>query len=182
VPIQSLKPNVTHGEAVAAFEGGWARRWLSGRRRLRAVAEAYVPFRLYEVEIATGKSGARWWFGLEAVTGTLDLYGFDRPPARDDLVLVETRNRLEPVLEEQPARSALEDKVRRLLFQRGFFRANRPSVRAIRAVGEIHVPYWLGLYTTKGDGVRLRVLDAVRRRFEGAKARVLFESWLGQRA
>jgi hypothetical protein len=178
VAIQSLKANVTRGEAVAAFEGGWARRWLPGRRRLRAVADAYVPFRLYEVEIANGRSGARWWFGLEAVTGTLDLYGFDAPPAGEDLVLVETRNRLEAQLDEQPARSALEDKVRRLLFQRGFFRIHAPRVHAIRAVGEIHVPYWLGLYPATGDGVRLRVLDAVRRRFEGAKARVLFESWL----
>jgi hypothetical protein len=180
VAIRSLKPNVTRSEAVAAFEGGWARRWLP-RRRLRSVAEAYVPYRIYEVEIANEKSGARWWFGLEAVTGTLDLYGFDSPPAGDELVVVETRNRLEAALDEQPARLALEDKVRRLLFQGGFFRARRPCVKAIRAAEEVHVPYWIGFYPA-GDGVRLRVLDAVRRRFEGAKARELFEGWLLPRA
>jgi hypothetical protein len=176
VTIRSLKPNVTRSEAVAALEGGWARRWRPGRR-LRSVAEAYVPFRLYEVEIENKAGAARRWFGLEAVTGMLDLYGFDTPPVEDDLVVVETRNRLEAALGEQPARCALEDKVRRLLFQGGFFRARRPSIRAIRAEGEFHVPYWIGFYPA-GDGVRLRVQDAVRRRIEGAKARVLFESWL----
>jgi hypothetical protein len=180
VTIQSLKPNVTRSEAVAALEGSWARRWLPGGR-LRSVAEAYVPFRLYEVEVENKAGADRWWFGLDAVTGTLDLYGFDTPPAKDELVLVQTRNRLEAVLDDRPAREALEDKVRRLLFQGGFFRARRPTVRAIRAAGEVHVPYWIGFYPA-GDRVRLRVLDAVRRRFEGAKARVLFESWLLHRA
>jgi hypothetical protein len=42
---------------------------------------------------------------------------------------------------------------------------------------DLHVPYWIGLYGTTAVR-RLRVLDAVRRRFEGGKARALFEAWL----
>jgi hypothetical protein len=39
------------------------------------------------------------------------------------------------------------------------------------------MPYWLGFYGADG-ALRCRVLDAVRRRMEGAKARALFEHWL----
>jgi hypothetical protein len=40
----------------------------------------------------------------------------------------------------------------------------------------LHVPYWLGFYGNAA--ARCRVLNAVRRRIEGAKASALFESWL----
>jgi hypothetical protein len=40
----------------------------------------------------------------------------------------------------------------------------------------LHVPYWLGFYGNAA--LRCRVLNAVRRRMEGAKASALFESWL----
>ena len=44
---------------------------------------------------------------------------------------------------------------------------------------EVHMPYWLGFYGN-GTGTVLccRVLDAVRRRLEGAKATAFFEHWL----
>jgi hypothetical protein len=41
---------------------------------------------------------------------------------------------------------------------------------------ELHIPYWLGFYGRAF--LRCRVLNAVRRRMEGAKAAALFESWL----
>ena len=44
-------------------------------------------------------------------------------------------------------------------------------------VVQYHVPYWLGFYGTQQD-LRCRVLDAVRRRIEGARASALFEQWL----
>ncbi len=42
---------------------------------------------------------------------------------------------------------------------------------------ELHLPYWLGFYERDGS-VRCRVMDAVRRRMEGAKACAFFEQWL----
>ena len=177
--IQSLKPNVTRAEAIDTLQGGMAslRRWF-GPGALRSVAEVYVPFRLYEVEIANGPRRQRTFFALDAVSGTLDLYHFEHRPAAGELIEVETRNRPQPTLEDAQAVSMLEDKLRRLMFQRGFFRV-RDDVhfRAARAPLDLHVPYWIGLYAA-GENVRLRVLDAVRRRFEGAKARALFETWL----
>jgi hypothetical protein len=41
----------------------------------------------------------------------------------------------------------------------------------------VHLPYWLGFYASGGI-VRCRVMDAVRRRVEGAKASAFFEQWL----
>jgi len=176
--IVSLKANVTEREAVDAFRGGIAALpWPFGRR-LRSVALVHVPFRLYQIEIANGTRLSETCLALDAVDGSLDPYRFEAPPENGALVEVETRNRLEPRLE--PARSAtlLEDKLRRMVFQTGFFRVRDLRFRAEGAPLDLHVPYWLGFYGDGGEA-RLRVLDAVRRRFEGAKARALFESWLG---
>ncbi len=176
--IQSLRPNVGPAEAQSALEGRWAGlRRLMGRGPLRAVAPAYVPFRLYEVEIRNGGTSRRAWFALEAVSGTLDLYGFERPPAGGELEEIETRNRLEPRLGDGPAMEALKGKLRRVLFQRGFFQINDLQLSARAAAPDLYVPYWIGFYSS-GAAVRIRVLDAVRRRFEGGKAQALFESWL----
>lgn len=176
--VRSLRRNVGEAEARSAFEGRWAgpRRWVGGGS-LRAVAMAYVPFRLYEVEIVNAGRSRRAFFALEAVTGSLDLYGFARPPAGGELEEIETRNRLEPGLGDGQALEALKGKLRRVLFQTGFFRIHDLHFRAEAAAPDLYVPYWIGLYSS-GAAVRLRVLDAVRRRFEGAKARALFEGWL----
>lgn len=176
--IRSLRANVSPAEAQSALEGRWGGlRHFMGRGPLRSVAPAYVPFRLYEVEIVNAGRTRRAYFALEAVTGTLDLYGFERPPAGGELEEIETRNRLEPRLGDEAAQRALEEKLRRLLFQDGFFRIRDLEFRARAAAPDLYVPYWIGFYSS-GAAVRLRVLDAVRRRFEGAKAKALFESWL----
>ena len=42
---------------------------------------------------------------------------------------------------------------------------------------ELYLPYWLAF--TEGNGAaKCRVMDAVRRRIEGAKASFFFEEWL----
>lgn len=179
VAICTLKPNVTQAEAIEAFRaGGLAgllRRLHTGS--LRSVADVYVPFRLFRVQIWNGERCQSRWFALDAVSGALDLYEFERIPDSSEMVRVETRNRLEPTLEEVRARQLLTDKLRRLIFQRGFLRIRDLQIRPQPVRLDIHVPYWIGFYGA-GESIRLRVLNAVRRRFEGAKARTLFETWL----
>ena len=63
------------------------------------------------------------------------------------------------------------------MFQTGFFRVRDLSFHVERAPLGLHVPYWVGFYGS-AEVRRLRVMDAVRRRFEGGKARALFENWL----
>jgi hypothetical protein len=176
--IRSLKPNLSRAEAIEAFRSGWAGRLVGGE--LHSVAEAFVPFRLYEVEVRNRSRRQRSWFALDAVSGLLDPYQFEEPPAPEELLSVETRNRPEPALDEAAGRRRLEDMLRRLVFQSGFFRVRDLDFSLERVPPDLHVPYWIGLYGTTGVR-RLRVLDAVRRRFEGGKARALFEGWLTAR-
>jgi hypothetical protein len=174
--ILSLRPRMQREEAIRRLQAGRLPRLL-GARALRSVGQAFVPFYLYRVELSD--RGRRWgsYFALDAVSGTLDPYEFERPPERDELSEVETRNRPLPALPGPAAETALRDKLRRLRYQAGFFRVSEPSFAFERVPLDLHVPYWLGFYG-HGEAATLRVLDAVRRRFEGARARALFEDWL----
>ena len=175
-PILSLRPRIGHEEAVRRLRAGLIPR-LVGARALRSVGQVFVPFYLYRVEVTD--RGRRWgsYLAVDAVSGTLDPYEFDGPPAGDELSRVETRNRPLPTLAHQAAEHALRDKLRRLRYQAGFFRVREPRFAFERVPLDLHVPYWLGFYGA-GEAATLRVLDAVRRRFEGARARALFEDWL----
>ena len=177
--IQSLKPNVTRAEAIGEFSGSGLAALLRRARTgaLRSVADVYVPFRLYKVQISNGRSRQSRRFALEAVCGQLDLYEFDRVPDSGELVAIETRNALAPDLDEAQAQELLAEKLRRMIFQQGFFRIRDLQIRPELVPLELYVPYWIGFYDA-GKSVRLRVLDAVRRRFEGAKARAFFATWL----
>jgi len=177
--IRSLKPNVTEAEAIGQFSSRGIAALLRRARPgvLRCVADVYLPFRLYHVQISNGDNRQTRWFALEAVRGQLDLYEFERVPGPAELVEVETRNSPAPLLPEAHAQELLAEKLRRMIFQKGFFRIRDLRIRAEPVPLDLHVPYWIGFYDA-GKSVRLRVLDAVRRRFEGAKARAFFETWL----
>ncbi len=179
VTIHSLKPSVTREEAAKKFSPGGlpglARGLLVGP--LRSIAEVYVPFRLYHVEIQNASHRQVRLFGLDAVCGALDLYSFDGLPGPSELVEVETANRPEPTLAESRAQEILLDKVRRLTFGTGFFRLSHFSIRAAPIAFDLHIPYWLGFFGG-GERAHIAVIDAVRRCFEGGKAREFFRSWL----
>jgi hypothetical protein len=180
-PIRSLRPNVGQAEAVERLGRGVAglAGWL-GRGPLRSVADVYVPFRLYRVELDTGSGPDTTWLAIDAVNGSLDPYQFDHAPDGAELVELTTRNRPEPRLPETDSARLLEDKVRRIVFQTGFFRVRRLRFQSELLPLALHVPYWVGFYGRDG-ALRLRVLDAVRRCFEGGKARALFHEWLAGR-
>ncbi len=78
----------------------------------------------------------------------------------------------------KPKRKKLSSrKVQRLLFSTGFFRIRNLTILPEPVAGEIYVPYWVGF---RGRGVRasFSVMDAVRRKMEGAKVRHLLQAWL----
>jgi hypothetical protein len=105
------------------------------------------------------------------------MHAFPRVPEPREMVSVETWNRAEPLLDPFWARELLTEKIRRMLFQRGFFRIRDLSIRAEPIFLDLHIPYWIGFYDA-GGRVRLRVLDAVRGTFEGGKAQAFFHDWL----
>jgi hypothetical protein len=180
--ITTLKPNVTREEAIALLEPrGWRSLLARANRNLlRQVADVYVPYRFYRVRLEgmSGNAPAQTrLFALDAAQGSLDLFEFPGIPAEKDLLRVETRNRLEATLAEERGQSLLREKVLRIVFQQGFFRVRNPKIELERLPLDLHMPYWIGFYGADG-AVQCRVLDAVRRRMEGAKARALFEHWL----
>jgi hypothetical protein len=173
-----LTPRVTREQALDAFRPGTVWRTLGGAP-LRSVADVYVPYQLFRVEIAERKRRQISYVAVDALRGMLDPYQFDRPIAEADLVTLTSRNRLPAKLDLEAGAQAVVDAVRRILFQTGVYRLRAPQIAVQHEPIDLHVPYYLGFYGTgQGSVARLRVLDAVRRRFEGAKARALFEGWL----
>jgi hypothetical protein len=176
--IRSLKPNVTREEATEQFSSGmldFLRETTFGP--LRSVADFYIPFRIFQVEIHNGGKRDRRIFGLDAVNGSLDLYHFEQLPDERELTYLETRNCSDALLGETEANKIIQAKVQRLLFSTGFFRVRNLQIIAELVAGEIYVPYWVG-FRGRGMRARLAVIDAVRRRPEGAKVRQLLQTWL----
>lgn len=178
--IYSLRPNVTDSEAVTLLQG----RGVAGavgriaRGPLRRLAPWYVPFRAYAVSIRNADREDVQFFAVDAVNGALDLYRFTELPVRDELLVVETRNCIAATLGGTSTRREVTDKVRRALYQTGFFRLRSLRIDAEPApLPDVHVPYWVGFFG-EGDRAHLAVVDAVRRRPEGARVRELVQGWL----
>ena len=175
--IQTLKPNVTQQEALRTFSEGLSTLyWRMHSGPLRRIADVYVPYWLYRVQYQMDRAAHATLFAIDAVNGSLDLFTFPRIPDANELVGIQTRNRLAPSLQHSSAEDLLRQKVLRVIFQQGFFKVRDLQLEIELLPLELHVPYWLGFYGTAA--ARCRVLDAVRRRIEGAKASALFESWL----
>jgi len=177
--IQALKPNVTQEEAIRVFRlGGFsAAYWRIRNGPLQRIADVYVPFKVYQVRYqVVGAVNARI-FALDAIHGVLDLFEFPHIPRGDELLTVETQNRLVPRLKPEEAAERLRLKVLRVLFQQGFFKMRALKVEIDANPVEVHLPYWLAFYGSS-SAAKCRVMDAVRRRIEGAKASSFFEEWL----
>ncbi len=177
--IRSLRPNVTREQALQLLHSDGARRLLRSVRlgSLRSIAAVYVPFRLYSVEVMNNGRRDHSLFAVDAVSGQLDLYRFDHLPNEADLISVRTRNYASPLLDEAAARAVLSDKVLRLLFLTGFFKMRTLSIRPEPVPLDFCVPYWVGFFGS-GNRARISVVDAVRRKPEGARVRQLIYSWL----
>jgi hypothetical protein len=178
LPLFTLKPNVTRQDALRTFSGGpSARYWRMRSGPLQRIAEAYVPYLGYRVQYDMAGAPQQRFFALDAVTGSLDLFEFPHLPSGDQLISVETRNHLPLSLSPEQAEQQLREKALRVIFLQGFFKLRGGRINVTRESSEFYIPYWLAFH---GDAkaVRCRVLNAVRRRMEGAKAAAFFEQWL----
>jgi len=176
--IRTLKPNVTREEATRHFSNGMVNgvaKWIRGP--VRSLAELYIPYRLFQVKIRSAGREQNQTFALDAVLGVLDLYQLPAPATDDQFLTLQTRNVLPVGLDAAQAEERLIEKVRRMIFTHGFFRVRDLKIEAIPLSGEICVPYWV-CFRGSSERVHLAVLDAVRRRPEGAKVRRLVEAWL----
>ncbi len=181
--ICSLKPNCTRQEALDRFIpvgiSGILTSLASGP--LRMIADAYVPFQLFRVEITNAARRESVLIAVDAVCGRLDPYRFENVPGAAELIEIETRNRPEPLLDAARAGEIASEKVRRMIYSTGFLRIRGFSIRAETVPLKFHIPYWIGFFG-QGERARLAVLDAVRRRREGGKACRFFYDWLAAKA
>lgn len=177
--IRVFKPNVSQDEAVRAFRSGslTAAYWRLRGGPLRRIADVYVPFWVYRVRYQMNSTLNTQIFALDAVHGALDLFEFPHPPREDELLNVDTRNRMAPRLDPRAAEELVRTKVLRVLFSQGFFKLRTVGVEIERLPLELYMPYWLAFYG-QSESAAIRVLDAVRRRIEGAKAAAFFKEWL----
>lgn len=174
--IRVLRPNVTQEEAVRVFSAGGfsGLYWRIRSGPLRRIADVYVPYFLFRVKCGNARPRL---FAMDAVDGSLDLFEFPRVPDDQELLFAGDRNWLKAALSEERAAGLLRDKALRVIFQQGFFRLRNAHLEISPIPCELHLPYWLGFYGRESL-VRCRVMDAVRRRVEGAKASAFFEHWL----
>jgi len=177
--IRSLRPNVSRDEAIDQFSSGGPVELLRqvAFGPVRSVAEFFIPFRLFQVEILNSGKCDRRVLGLDVVTGSLDLYHFEQLPGPGEVVVVETRNCPRGLLDDAQSKELVVAKVQRVLFTTGFFRMRNLEISAEPIAGEICIPYWVG-FRGRGTHARFAVMDAVRRRIEGAKVRTLLKTWL----
>jgi hypothetical protein len=178
-PILALRPNVTQSDALRAFSkaGLSSMLWRVKAGSLQRIADAYVPYQFYEVNYTLARAPHTRLFAMDAVDGSLDLFEFPKIPARENLLQLTTRNCVQPTLAPSAAEELLREKVLRVIFQQGFFKMRQATLKFTRLPEIIHLPYWLGFYSS-GELVRCRVMDAVRRRIEGPKASAFFEQCL----
>ena len=177
--IQSLQPGMNYQEALRRLSDpgplGGLRRWITGP--LRGIAEIYLPYRLYKVAVHDRRFRSVHHCAVDAAAGTLDPYEFAAPPAPGEWMEVETRNFHPARLDESQTQKLVKEKVRRLLYSRGFFRVANPNIAAELIQAEFYVPYWAAFYGHE-QNLSLTVLNAVRRTVEGSKARRLVRAWL----
>jgi hypothetical protein len=176
--ICSLKPNVTREQAVSQFASQGVTRLVRTLTAgpLLSVAELYLPFRLFRARIANRGALEERLVAIDSVAGALDLFQFDHIPNADETLTLETRNHPAAQLGDALAAERLIAKLRRVAYSRGFFRLQDFEIIA-EPVSELHIPYWVG-FRGSSNHARIAIIDAIRRRFEGAKVRRLVETWL----
>jgi hypothetical protein len=177
--IRSLRPNVTRDEAIRHLSseglGELGRRVAFGD--LRSIAAFYIPFQLFTVEITNAGNQETRIVGLDRVSGSLDLYDFAQKPTEADMISIETRNYVDMRIGLAEANKRVMEKVQRVLFSRGFFRMRNLQISASPTGAEFHIPYWVG-FRAKNTVSRITVMDAIRRKVEGAKVRHVLQAWL----
>ena len=140
--IRSLPRKVSREEALRHFTGG-GRGIVASilRGRAQSIAEVFIPFTIFQVKIRNREREEMKIYALDAVAGSLDLFEFPETPAEAILATHTTRNFLRARLTPEQAQEKLTDKVRRLVFSRGFAQLRDLRIEAIANPADLHVPY-----------------------------------------
>ncbi|HEY7510220.1 MAG TPA: hypothetical protein VIG50_08205 [Vicinamibacteria bacterium] len=168
----------TRAEALARLQGGgafaWYRRWRRGA--LVEVRAVQVPYHLFHVRVRNAGRVCDLWLAADAVTGTLDLYGFGAAPGAGELDPSPACRRLPVSKPPATLASVVEECVRRHVYSRGFFQLRSLRIEVEDAGRTLFVPYWVGLYR-RGRALSIDVVGGLRRGREGARLRDVLAPW-----
>ena len=173
--VRCLSANMSREQLFrTVLPQGLAGRLLAMISPVRGVAEAFIPFHLFDVTINNAGRTETRQFAIDAVTHGLDLYEVNH----NKLITAELnpRNLIPASDNSEQAEHALIERVRRMVFRRGFFAVRDMTITAA-LVNTFYVPYWVVLAGGEHD-LKLRVFDAVRCRPEGAKVRAIVRQWI----
>ena len=142
---------------------------------LKSVADFYIPFQLFRVEMVNaGKRDLRL-FRLDAVNGSLDLYSFDHSRASGKSSIWKPPTIQSPCWTKPRPGKLLSPRCS-ACFLPGLFRVRNLQISAEQVAGEIYIPYWVG-FRGRGVPVRFVVMDAVRK--DGRRQSAAFvQAWL----
>ena len=154
---------------------GRVRAWRHGP--LVDLLTVRIPYRVFEVRVANAGRLERGWLAVDAVTGTLDPYRLDGPPAPGTPPKEDPSSVLPARLPAERLQGPLLERLRRQVYQRGFFRLRGLRLEAEDTGVLLYLDYWVGL-RRKGERVSVDVVAATRRAREGGKVRDLVTTWL----
>lgn len=175
--IVSVKPIVGRAEVEKILQRGWRETRFG---KLRIIFDFYVPYQFFELQIRNGKKATHRLFAIDAVNGNLDLLSFDLPfDKNQECTRIETHRFFPALKSEVEAFESLEEKLRRGIFARGFFKVKNLRIEG-RFLEMIYLPYQVGVYE-RNHQVRLEIIDAVRGQLEGAKLRTIISEWFLQK-
>lgn len=179
--ISAVRSNLSREAALQKLTPhglpGLVRGWFTGK--LRALADVYVPYRLYEVTVADRGIEKTRYYAIDAATGDLDPYEFQAPPDSEIFVELDIRNSHPVRLEESQTHQLAIEKVRRSMFSGGSFRLRNPVITAHVLHEGFYIPYWAAFFGDE-QNLTVAVLNAVRQTMEGSKLRQLLRNWLLQ--
>src|SRR5438874_6446602 len=177
--ITTLRPRITGCEAERLFSSGglsgFAQRAILGH--FRSMAEMYVPFDVFRIDIQNGTARDQCLLGVDAASGSLDPYRFEKIPDGAECIEVNTRNLLSRNISCEQSSATAEERVRRMVYTRGFGRVRRLEFNTELVLANLHIPYWVGFFGPDGR-LQISVVDAVRAQREGGKVRQLMRDFL----
>ncbi|MEP7340480.1 MAG: hypothetical protein ABI977_22300 [Acidobacteriota bacterium] len=140
----------------------------------------FLPCWLFKVTVQNAGMQQDQYLAIDAMTGELDLRQLDQPPGEEEYDEVESDQFGATRLDEAEALAILQERVRRMVYQQGFFRLADLSITG-KLVDRFYILYHVAFYVRK-NRARLEVIDSLRGQFEGAKLRDLIENWASETA